>query len=397
MPATSDRATTQDETPSGSLGTGAPGLVIGGSCFPVCADAGDADGTFSTEAGFDCVVQDGLVARSGRVECTFLGGSTTLLAPPLDPQRRVSSGGVASRGFFVSAGRLFDAYGSEFVMRGMNNPHVWFDPPEILEPGSPFRYWAYDALDDIAAFGTNTIRIVWETEGGSPQLLRETLSLAVRLGMTPMLELHDVTGGGSDQDLIEMAQYYLSPDIRSILLDFEEYLLVNIANEWSGSDFRSAYRAAIELLRANGVNHTLVIDSNGFGQNVNSILDNGCALLEADPAHNLLFSVHMYERFAQPSAVTRALEEAARRRIPLIVGEFGWQHGGRDIDYQFIMAEAERLGVGFIAWSWKGNSGGDEHLDIAIDWQGLELSPYGQTVMDFISGSGFARPASIFQ
>lgn len=375
---------------------GSAGLLIGGACFPLCSSAGAApDLDFSTEAGVDCVVPGGLVALSARPECTFQGGSTELVPPALDPNRRALVP-LASRGFFVSHGRLFDAYGRDFVLRGMNNPHIWYDPPEVLEPGSPFRYWAYDALDPIAARGTNAVRIVWETEGGSPQLLREIVARTVALHMTPIIELHDVTGGEDSEDLLEMARHYLTPEMRAILLDYEEYLLVNIANEWSGGDFFDAYRSAIQLLRAGGIRHTLVIDANGWGQNADSVLDSGCGLLEADPDHNLLFSVHMYERFQARSEITRALDTASRRQLPLIIGEFGWQHAGRAIDHEFIMAEAERLGIGFVAWSWKGNSGGVEYLDVAVDWQGHTLSPYGQTVMDFIHDSAFARPASIF-
>jgi hypothetical protein len=34
---------------------------------------------------------------------------------------------VRSRGFFVSGGRLYDKFGNDFVFRGINNPHIWFD------------------------------------------------------------------------------------------------------------------------------------------------------------------------------------------------------------------------------------------------------------------------------
>ena len=31
-------------------------------------------------------------------------------------------------------------------------------------------------------------------------------------------------------------------------------------------------------------------------------------------------------------------------------------------------------GLGYLGWSWKGNGGGVEYLDIAKDWSGNELS-----------------------
>lgn len=378
------------------------GLLLGGACFPLCVapehrdpSAPDVDPSgFADEASGRCVVPTSLVGASGRASCAHSGTPTVLLPPPLDPARQAERPeGVLSSGFFVDGGRLFDAYGNDFVMRGLNVPHIWYDPPEPLEPGSPFRYDAYDALTAIAAHGTNTVRIVWQTQGGTPHLLREIISQVVALRMVPMVELHDLTGNRSAADLMTMAEYYVSDEIRSILLDFEPYLLVNIANEWSGNLLD--YEPVIARMRESGINHTLVIDGSGFGQSINSILQAGPTLLAADEQHNLLFSVHMYANYAQTAAITSALTRAADLELPLIVGEFGWRHSGRDIDYEFIMSEAERLQVGFLAWSWKGNTGGDEALDMSIDWEGEQLSDYGSVVMDAIGAS--SEPATIFE
>ena len=117
----------------------------------------------------------------------------------------------------------------------------------------------------------------------------------VELKLVPLVELHDVTGGTSNQDLLNMVAYYTSAPVKQILLQFEAFLLINIANEWSGNDFRGGYTAAVQAMRTAGINHTLIIDANGFGQNAASIMTDGAALLAADPQHNLMFSVHMYE------------------------------------------------------------------------------------------------------
>src|SRR5262249_20168796 len=157
----------------------------------------------------------------------------------------------ASRGFFVVSGRLYDKFGNDFVMRGLNSPHVWFDVGD--------QYLAYNALDNMAAFGANTIRVVWETAGGAT-LLRRVLRRVVEMKMVPMVELHDTTGATANQRLLDMTAYYARADVKQVLLDYEEFLLVNIANEWSGTDFRGGYQAAVSAMRAAGLNHTLVID-----------------------------------------------------------------------------------------------------------------------------------------
>jgi hypothetical protein len=216
--------------------------------------------------------------------------------------------------------------------------------------------------------------------------------------MVPMVELHDATGSTSRAELVDMAEYYASADVRQVLMDFREHLLVNIANEWSGNDYFGAYQEAIALLRNSGVTHTLVIDANGFGQNGQVIIDNAAALTNADPQRNLLFSVHMYERFATPAAVDALLETASSQGIALIVGEFGWQHNGQDVAWERLLARASDLGLGYVAWSWLGNEVDTAHLDMATGANG-PLTDWGRDVLEGAPGNirSTSIKASIFE
>ena len=38
------------------------------------------------------------------------------------------------------------------------------------------------------------------------------------------------------------------------------------------------------------------------------------------------------------------------------------------------MQYCQEKGIGWLAWSWKGNSGGVEYLDMAEDWSDSEIS-----------------------
>jgi mannan endo-1,4-beta-mannosidase len=53
------------------------------------------------------------------------------------------------------------------------------------------------------------------------------------------------------------------------------------------------------------------------------------------------------------------------------------------IDAPFIMSECIRLKLGFLGWSWKGNA--QAYLDLALDWEGAQLSSWGNTL---IKGTG---------
>jgi hypothetical protein len=316
--------------------------------------------------------------------------------PPADPEGVERPAGTDSVGFFVSGGRLYDHDGNDFVMRGINNPLAWFQ-----NRTSGALAW----LDQIASTGSNAVRLVWETDAGDPQLLRDAIDRCIALHMVPMVELHDITGGKDVGDPAIMAEYYAADPVKQILLDHEDTLLVNIANEWDGADniFVQAYTDAIELLRSAGIRHTLVIDSNGYGQRANTVLTQGQALLDADPQHNLLFSVHMYELFRDAQTIRDTLQRAADQQLPLIVGEFGFQRADAPnppipVPYDVLLSESVRLGIGYLAWSWTGNSGGVEYLDLtATSGSADALSAWGEGVINGPNGiRATAEPASIF-
>jgi Cellulase (glycosyl hydrolase family 5) len=101
------------------------------------------------------------------------------------------------------------------------------------------------------------------------------------------------------------------------------------------------------------------------------------------------------------SKIATALPDLKKAGIPLIVGEFGYQHangsaGVCDIDESLIVNTCQATGQGWLAWSWKGNGGGVEYLDLSNDWAGTNLSPWGRTIVDGPNGTKTAVTASVF-
>ena len=358
--------TTGMPLPSSSLVQRA-GVVIDEMCTALCeCGQNGMDPSWGWEFQKACVVPNTTVA-TGKPACTT--NDAAPLRPPAIPGTSVQPG------FYVQNGKLYDAKGAEFVMRGVNNPHIWFDV------GSQYR--AYQALDTIASYKTNTIRVVWETTGGSASLLARILYRIVELKMIPMVELHDVTGSQNTADLQRMAAYYTQADIKQVLVDYRGYLLVNIANEWSGtgSNFQSAYQTAITTLRSAGIEHTLVIDGSGFGQDANSLFNAASALTQADPQHNLLFSVHMYSQYPTNASVDAVLDRATSMGVPLIVGEFGPQLQGQNVAWQQILTKSQASRIGYLAWSWSGNDTMTANLNIVNDFSTQLTASWGRQVM----------------
>ncbi|MEY4545445.1 MAG: hypothetical protein RL685_1640 [Pseudomonadota bacterium] len=397
------------ETPAGGgeLPLDNNGLLINGMCRAVCASAetdpdamGVSDG-WGYENLVSCLVPGGAPA-SGAAPCPLAAVPAAPAVPT--PPTYVPDGnvtrpaGTESAGFFVSGGRLYDHRGNDFVMRGVNNPLAWFQNRQT---------GALAWLTQIASTGANAVRLVWETDAGDVTLLREAVERTLQLQMVPMIELHDVTGGTTADGPANMARYYTETEaVKQILLDYEDSLLVNIANEWTGANaiFTQSYTDAVNIFRSAGIRHTLVIDSNGWGQQANTVLTQGQALLAADPQHNLLFSVHMYEEYRNAQTIRDTLARAVNAQLPFIVGEFGFQHGSDGqgnpypIPFEVLLEESERLGLGYLGWSWTGNGGGVEYLDLtARSGSAMELTPWGDQLINGPSGiRATAEAASIF-
>lgn len=380
------------------------GLIIDGMCRAVCASAEtDADAMGVTDGwGWEneasCVVLGGAPASRG-TPCEIEAPPGVPVPPMYVPEGEVTRpAGTESAGFFVLNGRLYDRRGNDFVMRGVNNPLAWYQDRQT---------GALAWLTQIASTGANAVRLVWETDAGDVSLLREAVERTLELQMVPMIELHDVTGQTTVDGPANMARYYTETEaVRQILLDHEDALLVNIANEWTGADaiFSEAYTEAINIFRSAGIRHTLVIDSNGWGQQANTVITQGQALLAADPQHNLLFSAHMYEVYRNEQTIRDTLARAVNAQIPFIVGEFGFQHGADaqgnpyPIPFEVLLEESVRLGIGYLGWSWTGNSGGVEYLDLTgRSGSAMELTPWGDELVNGVNGiRATAEPASIF-
>lgn len=261
-------------------------------------------------------------------------------------------------GFWVEGRELRDPCGEKVVLRGVNEMVIWGGSRD----GRPF-------FDEIAKTGANVVRIVWNTTG-SVKKLEAAIQNALAAQMIPMPELHDATG-----DLTKLPQcvdYWVRSDVAAVLLKYQDRLIVNIANEVGHGSvtrnaWRTAYESAIERMRAAGIHVPLVIDAPTWGQNVNMLQSEGPTLIKGDPDHNLVFSVHMWWDDPNGSRVTTELNESVALNLPLIVGEFA-QHAvykcsSAPFDYHTLLALAQELEVGWLAWSW----GGVKNNDCATD------------------------------
>lgn len=293
----------------------------------------------------------------------------------------------AASGFYVSGTKLMDATGQPFVMRGVNHAHTWYKDQLAT------------AIPAIAKTGANTVRIVlsdghkWTLD--DVNAVKNIISLCEQNKLIAVLEVHDPTGSDSVSDLDKAVNYWIS--IKNALVGKEDRVIINIANEWygtwDGAAWANGYKQAIPKLRNAGLNHTLIVDSAGWGQYPDSIKNYGTDVLNADPLKNTLFSIHMYEYAGgNANTVKSNIDGVLNKNLALIIGEFGGQHTNGDVDEATIMSYSQAKGVGWLAWSWKGNSSDLAYLDLANDWAGTSLTSFGNTV---VNGSNGIKATSV--
>lgn len=296
----------------------------------------------------------------------------------------------ASAGFATKEGKLLDACGEPFVMRGVNLPHAW-------RPRATGK-----AIRQSAKLGSNTVRVVlsdgtrWRRT--SPATVRRIIEQARRSRQVVILEVHDTTGYGLEPGAahIGSALAYWT-QLAPVLRGHEDFVLINIGNEPTAGTARpalwlEAHRTAIAALRSLDLRHTLVVDAHDYGQDRSGTMrDRAAELLAADPLGNVLFDVHMYEVYRDAETVEAYLRAFEAARLALIVGEFGPDHRGEPVDEEAIFSLTGRMGVGYLGWSWSGNAREVADLDLVERFDGRRLTPWGKR---FFGGPGGVRETS---
>jgi len=311
------------------------------------------------------------------------------MLPPLSTPSR------AAVGFRISGRNLLDANGNNFIMRGVSHAHTWYTSR------------TEKALADIKSLGANTVRIVlssgarWTKNSASD--VASVIQQCKANRLICVLEVHDTTGYGEEGAAISLAQavnYW--KEIQSVLTGQEAYIIINIGNEPYGNNNTSGWindtKNAITAMRSAGFQHTLMVDAPNWGQDWQFIMrDNAESIFASDPDRNTIFSIHMYGVFDTAAEVRDYIASFVSRGLPLVIGEFGHNHSDGNPDEDTIMAEAQANGIGYIGWSWCGNSGGVEYLDMVTNWDPNQLTSWGDRIFNGANGiKQTSRECSVF-
>ena len=292
-------------------------------------------------------------------------------------------------GFFVAGGKLYDASGVEFRIRGVDKCHYDADWPGIPKTHANTIRWGVP---------------LWLAASVSSKLMQDSIHAKI----VPMAGVWYTAGTYADADSVtckeDTAPLSIAVDQwvaqAATFKAFEKYVLINIANEWGPSNstvWRDAYITAVSRLRAAGYLSTLVIDSGGCGQDTVDIATYAQGVFDSDPQRNIVFDVHVYGNWSNGGGkswqtdLNSGLDSLVATGLPIIVGEFG---PGRNIGPsptqitpgQSITA-AEARGIGWMAWAWD-----DPASNVTDDWFALsytgdytssaDLTTFGKDVVE---------------
>lgn len=295
-------------------------------------------------------------------------------------------------GFYTQGTRLMDANGKEFVMRGCNYSWAWQRGHEKT------------VIPAAKRIGCNAIRIQLSTgrkwDRCSAYSLEKLIKLCVDNKLVVIFNTHDETGSNDYSDLDNAADFWI--EMKDILNRYRKYVLVNISNEWYGgwqSDpWADGYKRVIPKLRNAGLKNTLVVDCAGWGQYPKSLFDRGRDVAAADTEHNLVFSMHFYQDAAGSDYQVRSnIDNALNVGVPVLIGEFAYEHQGHQIAWQTILDYTKEKNIGYLVWSWTGNGSGAESCDMFGGYDDSSWKPNGTNTVKGRNGiQQTSRECSVF-
>lgn len=313
---------------------------------------------------------------------------------------------------YVKGRYLYDNAGEKVILRGVNLPLL--DDWEF--PGS-------DKLGEIEKTDANAVRIQWYAEYPNPQRpsydlsdLDAVLEKCRTSRLIPILELHDCTCL-SDPELVntQLMGWWTRPDVTAVLKRHQRYLIINLANElghyrWLGgsadalNSFKNAYKVAISSIRDVGLRMPIMIDAPDCGTSISAFRMVGQELVDADPRHNVLLSVHAY--WGGDYDGTSEVVPAVNSNLPIVFGEIAnkqFANGdecyygldGTDYKnppdtgfrYQSLLALLAHHEIGWLAWAWYKDNCEERRITPdgnytgAIDGSYTGLTPYGEDLL----------------
>lgn len=307
----------------------------------------------------------------------------------------------------VDGKSLKDDCGETIVLKGLNHGNIY----DVSDFG-------VGELAQIKLTGSNAVRLVVDREyctfpppdyncvevPTTAAQLTTMIEAALNNDLIPIVELHDFTGSANPTaDLTTAANWWTQSEILHVLKTNQKYLILNIANEPSSSNYPptageqttyyNANVAAINILRNAGLTCPIMIDGMHWGKDHRFFVNHGAALMAADPLHKLIFSVHTYWPAGgdavqvSDAQMTQYMTALAGVNAPIVLGEIAHDETQGNnvvpINYELLLTLSAQHNFGYLIWWWgRIEAGSTSPLYITTNGMAANLTADGQVFIN---------------
>ncbi len=279
-------------------------------------------------------------------------GDTTLKATSLASSSPADAGQEQPHPtdtFYVDGRFLHDPCGNQVVLRGVNELIVFSEGRD----GVP-------EFTEIARTGANAVRFDWDVEATASELAL-ALDNAVALGLLPVVEGFDPNAETSQAGLESVVRYWTSPEVVEVVNERRAAFLLELSADFelsvSAEDWEAAHIDAVGQLRNAGIRVPISVHaSDEDPADLDRVQASGPVIMAADPLGNTWLSASIWWIDGSADRIHAELLETATLGLPLFISEFsGYAAEGcpdTPLDYRAVMAEAQAMQIGWLAWSW---------------------------------------------
>lgn len=312
-----------------------------------------------------------------------------LPAKPPDPEPPVEAAAT-----YRTSGRwLLDPQGERLIGRGVEMP-----------------YWRASWLqlgfvDEVGRTGANQVRVLpyltQRTPTGDPVATLADVEDMVRRAIRGHMLCDLAIDGG------QSPATWLRPDVLALLAKYERYLVVHAMGESyapTNAAWRDSAIKVVQQLRAAGLRMPLTVMSRQGGRNLPCLLEQGQAVVDADPLHNVIMGWQAYwgsnngyqgeYGMTLPEAMRRAAAAAFPIQVGLLYRSDPQDNSPQKVPYEDLMKLAQELQLTWWWWDWRMGIDNLTYDGLAGHWAkadrgpGADGNPIGQTV-------AVSSPASI--
>lgn len=289
-----------------------------------------------------------VISTSNSNKLTYKAGKSVILNPGFSVNNgavfSANIGGCASQQretMYMQGRHLYDVNGQKVIPVGLNYPT---------------DYWQFsgnnEKVNEVNQSGANMARIIWfqnplANTSHTDADLNTIITKFAAKKIIPLLNIWDgFNGCPQDPNKLNSAGGYVSwwtdPTRVAMLNTHKKYLVINLVNELgfgygynpnnpadiaAFTNWRNQYKTAISTIRNAGLHVPIMIDAPLCGGSLALVNQAAAEIINHDPDHNIIFSVHAYWAIDDESSL---IATSVANNVPVIFGEISSKQVGAD-------------------------------------------------------------------